>query len=107
MRTMMSAIELLAASPALYISVSVLLGLLVGSFLNVVIYRLPLMLEREWREQCAETSAEPGAAGVDAATAGRAGAPPAIPERFNLIVPRSACPACRAPISALQNIPIL
>jgi leader peptidase (prepilin peptidase)/N-methyltransferase len=100
----MSVLELLAASPALFIGACFVLGLTLGSFLNVVIYRLPLMLDREWREQCAEITAEPGTAGVDAATAS---APPAIPERFNLIVPRSACPACHAPITALQNIPIL
>jgi leader peptidase (prepilin peptidase)/N-methyltransferase len=103
----MSVLQLLAASPALFIGACFVLGLTLGSFLNVVIYRLPLMLEREWREQCAETSAEPGTADVDAATVGNASAPPAIPERFNLIVPRSACPVCRAPITALQNIPIL
>jgi leader peptidase (prepilin peptidase)/N-methyltransferase len=100
-----SALELLAASPAVFIAVSVVLGLMVGSFLNVVIYRVPLMLERQWREQCAE-----GAAATDAsaAAASAPAAPPAgIPERFNLIVPRSACPSCRAPISAWHNIPLL
>jgi leader peptidase (prepilin peptidase)/N-methyltransferase len=94
----MSAIELLAASPALFIGVCLILGLMVGSFLNVVIYRLPLMLERQWREQ--EDGATPAATAVTSVPAG-------IPERFNLVVPRSACPACRAPITALQNIPIL
>jgi leader peptidase (prepilin peptidase)/N-methyltransferase len=103
----MSVLELLATSPALFIGACFVLGLTLGSFLNVVIYRLPLMLEREWREQCAEITAEPGMAGVDATTAGNSGAPPAIPERFNLVVPRSACPRCRAPITALQNIPLL
>ena len=89
----MSALELLAASPGVFIAVSVVLGLMVGSFLNVVIYRVPLMLERQWREQCAE-----GAAATDAsaAAASAPAAPPAgIPERFNLIVPddglRLAC----------------
>jgi leader peptidase (prepilin peptidase)/N-methyltransferase len=106
---MMSALELLAASPAVFIAVCLLLGLVVGSFLNVVIYRLPLMLEREWREQCAEISSTPApdpAAG-SAMAAVSAAAPAGPPERFNLVVPRSACPACRAPITALQNIPIL
>jgi leader peptidase (prepilin peptidase)/N-methyltransferase len=100
-----SALELLAASPAVFIAVSVVLGLMVGSFLNVVIYRVPLMLERQWREQCAEGSAaaDSPAAGASAPAAQPAG----IPERFNLIVPRSACPSCRAPISAWHNIPLL
>ncbi len=93
----MSVIELLAASPGLFIGTCLVLGLAVGSFLNVVIFRLPVMLQRQWREQCAEASA--------AGTA--ATAPDGAPERFNLIVPRSACPSCRAPISALQNIPLV
>jgi leader peptidase (prepilin peptidase) / N-methyltransferase len=94
----MSVIELLASSPATFIGTALVLGLIVGSFLNVVIHRLPIMLERQWRAHCAEFAADdPGAATLPAAEA----AP------FNLIVPRSACPACGAPISALQNIPLL
>lgn len=70
-----------------------LLGLLVGSFLNVVIYRLPIMMEREWRAQCAEL------------VEGSSESTP--PEPFNLIHPRSRCPACGHQITALENIPIL
>ena len=87
-------LDALSASPTFFVIAVVVLGLLVGSFLNVVIYRVPVMLEREWRQQCAEL-ADPAAAE----------APP--PPRFNLIVPRSKCPKCQAPISALQNIPVL
>jgi len=93
----MSVIELLATSPAVFIGTWLLLGLVVGSFLNVVIYRLPIMLERQWREQCAEVSGTAAAATV----------PATMPERFNLFVPRSSCPTCRAPIEALQNIPLI
>jgi len=94
----MSVIELLAASPAFLVGTCLVLGLAVGSFLNVVIYRLPLMLDREWRAQCAELAGhDPHASTVAAGPR----------ERFNLIVPRSACPACKAPITALQNIPLL
>ena len=50
----MSVIALLAASPGVFIGAAVVLGLAIGSFLNVVIYRLPVMLDRQWREQCAE-----------------------------------------------------
>lgn len=96
----MSALSLLAASPALFIGVCLVLGLVVGSFLNVVIHRVPIMMERQWREQCAELAHPDLAATVPAS------AQPAK-ERFNLVVPRSACPACKAPIRALQNIPIL
>jgi leader peptidase (prepilin peptidase) / N-methyltransferase len=72
---------------------------------------LPLMLERQWREQCSESSVsigEPGApAGATTIPADRAEPVPGIPARFNLVVPRSACPSCRAPIRASQNIPLL
>ena len=74
------------------------LSLLVGSFLNVVIHRVPVMLEREWRAQAAALATD-GAAPGDAATS--------QPARFNLMVPRSACPSCQAPITASQNIPVL
>jgi leader peptidase (prepilin peptidase)/N-methyltransferase len=90
----MMLLDALSASPTFFISAVLVLGLLVGSFLNVVIYRVPVMLEREWREQCAQL-ATPDAA-----------APPPAP-RFNLVVPRSTCPKCKAPITALQNIPVI
>lgn len=94
----MPVIELLAASPALFIGTCLVLGLCVGSFLNVVIYRLPVMLDRQWRAQCAELAAD------DAHATTVAAGPRA---RFDLVVPRSACPACKAPITALQNIPLI
>ena len=71
--------------------VSGIVGLCIGSFLNVVIHRLPKMLDRGWRAQCAELSGEP---------------PPELP-RYNLITPRSQCPACGHRIAAFENIPVL
>jgi leader peptidase (prepilin peptidase)/N-methyltransferase len=71
--------------------VSGIVGLCVGSFLNVVIHRLPKMLDHGWRAQCAELSGEP---------------PPELPP-YNLITPRSQCPACGHRIGAMENIPIL
>ncbi|HEX8782215.1 MAG TPA: A24 family peptidase, partial [Steroidobacteraceae bacterium] len=59
------------------------------------------------REQCAEISSNPGPTAVTEGATNTTGATAVPPERFNLIVPRSACPACRAPITALQNIPII
>ena len=94
----MSAIALLAASPGLFIGTCLALGLTVGSFLNVVIHRLPIMLERQWREQCGE---------LITPEAGDAAVPARAVEPFNLIVPRSACPSCKTPITALQNIPLI
>src|SRR6201987_2571458 len=102
----MSVLELLSTSPGALIGTCLVLGLLVGSFLNVVIYRLPVMLERQWREQCAELGAGPGAAAGPSSAGGPATAAKTV-EPFNLVVPRSACPACKAPITALQNIPVL
>ena len=67
------------------------LGLLIGSFLNVVIYRLPIMLEAQWKAECADLS----------------GAEPAILEKFNLATPRSRCLKCGHPISWYENIPLL
>jgi leader peptidase (prepilin peptidase)/N-methyltransferase len=85
--------NLFLESPLLFIGVAFLLALLVGSFLNVVIYRLPLMMERSWREQCKELSEAPAAD---------------IPEgRFDLLAPRSRCPSCGQGITAMQNIPVL
>ena len=66
-------------------------GLCIGSFLNVVIHRLPRMLERGWQDQCAEL---------------RGDAPEEHP-RYNLVAPRSACPACGHMITAGENIPVL
>ncbi len=50
----MAIIDLLSASPAFLVTICVVLGLLVGSFLNVVVYRLPIMLQRDWKQQCCE-----------------------------------------------------
>lgn len=69
-----------------------LLGLCVGSFLNVVIHRLPKMMEQEWQAQCAELRGEEVSP---------------VAEPLSLAKPRSRCPACGHPISALENIPLI
>ncbi|HNP36539.1 MAG TPA: A24 family peptidase [Woeseiaceae bacterium] len=86
-------IELLNASPIIFTGVVFIFTLLIGSFLNVVIYRVPVMMEREWREQCATIDATP-------ATELPTG-------KFNLVTPRSRCGSCGKMITALQNIPVL
>ena len=95
------------------------LGLLIGSFLNVVIHRLPKMMERDWRAQCAEFAAEDAVRAEAAAsgatletaafTTGSVAPAPvaAAPEKYNLVVPRSACPKCRRQIRAIENIPVV
>ena len=82
---------LLQTVPIAFISLCMVLGLLVGSFLNVVIYRLPKIMEREWHAQSDELSGQ---------------ATEALPP-YNLVVPRSSCPHCGHMISALENIPVL
>ncbi len=85
------------AQPQVFPWVAVVLGLCIGSFLNVVIHRLPKMMEREWRAQCAELAAP--ASAPDPAAGESA--------RFNLVVPRSRCPSCGHAITALENIPVV
>jgi leader peptidase (prepilin peptidase)/N-methyltransferase len=93
--------SLYACDVALFVGSVFVLGLMVGSFLNVVIYRLPIMLERDWRAQAAELLPSDGSAATLAPII------QGIPERFSLSTPRSACPACKAPIKAWQNIPVV
>jgi leader peptidase (prepilin peptidase)/N-methyltransferase len=97
----MPVIELLQAVPSLQIVIAFLLGLVVGSFLNVVIHRLPIMMQREWRQQCAELAAE------DLSPVGALIAQRATLATYNLVVPRSACPHCGTPIPGWHNIPVL
>ncbi|MEK7303294.1 MAG: A24 family peptidase [Pseudomonadota bacterium] len=87
----MSFIAILQDTPSFFISFITIIGLMVGSFLNVVIYRLPEMMKRNWLQQCAELHGK---------------AIETLPT-FNLITPRSACPHCGHKITALENIPII
>lgn len=89
-------------SPEVPWELAAVLGLLVGSFLNVVIHRLPLMLQRRWHRECAELLAQSEAPSPSTAVAA---APPAEP--FNLLVPRSRCGHCGHRIAWYENIPVL
>ncbi len=91
---MVPLIELAQGLPWLYLSLIFLFSLMVGSFLNVVIHRLPIMMERTWHAEYSDYF------GNDEET------PPAT-GRYNLMVPRSRCPHCDHPIGALENIPLL
>ena len=90
----MEILQLLESSPPFLVIVTGVLGLVVGSFLNVVIHRLPVMMNRAWTSECREHLGE------------------ALPEtgeqtRFNLLTPASRCPHCNHRISALENIPVI
>lgn len=82
---------ILGSTPTLFAAVAILFGLVVGSFLNVVIHRLPIMMDRQWRAQCAELLGQN---------------PEPLPV-FNLNTPRSRCPSCGHTIRAAENIPLL
>ena len=77
--------------PAVFPWAALVLGLCIGSFLNVVIHRLPRMMERAWRADCAEL----------------AGQPAPKEETYNLVLPRSNCPGCGRRIAAIENLPIV
>ncbi len=83
--------DLLRSEPTVFITASVIFGLLVGSFLNVVIHRLPKMMDREWHANCLELQGKE------------------VPEqtKYNIVTPRSACPKCGHLIGALENIPVI
>ncbi len=88
----MDIVNLLQASNAAFAGIVFVLSLLIGSFLNVVIYRLPLILEQQWRSQCAELTGQSEAAAESTLT---------------LSSPRSHCPACKATVRAVHNIPLI
>ncbi len=90
MNSFQPVLALLHEAPAFFIGLLLVLGLLVGSFLNVVIHRLPKMMEREWRAFCAELDQQAISPG----------------ETFNLLKPRSRCPSCAGPVRAIDNVPL-
>jgi leader peptidase (prepilin peptidase)/N-methyltransferase len=88
----MPVIDFLASHALAFVLCALLIGLLIGSFLNVVVYRLPLMMQRDWREQAREVLELPAEA--RGAT-------------FNLVLPNSKCPQCGHEIKPWENIPVL
>lgn len=85
-------IEMLAGNWPAFVSSCFLLGLLVGSFLNVVVFRLPIMMQRDWREQARDILELPAEARG---------------ETFNLVLPNSKCPQCSHEIKPWENIPVI
>lgn len=96
-------------NPYIWIGLVFIFSLLIGSFLNVVIHRLPIMLEREWRSQAEQILSEQAEKDGKVSSVGLK---PGLqgdkhPQRYNLVVPRSACPQCGTMITAAQNIPVI
>ena len=96
----MEIIDLLSSSPALLITICTVLGLLVGSFLNVVAYRLPIMLQREWKEQCCDYLEIEN-------TIPDSNESSAKFKIFNLQRPNSHCPQCNHKIRPWENVPVV
>lgn len=92
----MDVIDAFRAQPWFFVGTVLVIGMMVGSFLNVVIHRLPKMMENDWRRQCVEFLHP-----EIAEKAAESSAP-----SYNLVIPRSACPSCGHRISALENVPI-
>ena len=88
----MSTIDVFTLSPGAFIACALVLGLLVGSFINVLAWRLPKMLEQDWQAQARELLGLPA---------------PAKGPVYNLMLPRSHCPHCQHPLRAWENIPLL
>jgi leader peptidase (prepilin peptidase)/N-methyltransferase len=102
MQEIFHTLSLLLQDPKILILCVLFLGLLIGSFLNVVIYRLPLMMEREWSRHCEES---------ESCVIARRYSDEAIhknnDEKFNLLLPYSHCPHCKKTIRPWENIPII
>jgi leader peptidase (prepilin peptidase)/N-methyltransferase len=90
---MTSFMELFYFYPWLFPTLATIFALIIGSFLNVVIHRLPIMMEQEWRQECAEAFPDSQIS--------------VNKECFNIAVPRSRCPSCETPLRVLDNIPII
>lgn len=97
----MDILDAFRANAWFYLGTLTILGMLVGSFLNVVIYRLPKMMETDWKQQCMEFLHPEEAEKIALQNANNP-----LP-KYNLVVPRSTCPSCGHKITALENIPVL
>lgn len=98
----------LAQSPWLFITLSFVFAATIGSFLNVVIHRFPVMMKREWQQECNQYLQEYHADVVEQIGIEKLNKPiDTYPEKYNLVVPGSACPKCKTAIKPWHNLPIV
>jgi leader peptidase (prepilin peptidase)/N-methyltransferase len=93
--------------PWLFVALSFVFAAVIGSFLNVVIHRLPVMMKRDWQQECNHYLAEYKKSVFDANEKVLNAPIDAFPEKYNLVVPGSACPKCKTNIKPMHNLPIL
>ena len=106
--TLSAFIQLLDAQPTLFVSLAFIFAALIGSFLNVVIHRIPVMMKREWQQECNQYLEEYHSERFKALGAKELNKPiDSFPEKYNLLTPTSECPKCNGKIKPWHNIPIL
>ncbi|MCG9731400.1 A24 family peptidase [Shewanella sp. Isolate13] len=100
-------ISVFSQTPWLFIALSFIFAAVIGSFLNVVIHRMPVMMKREWQQECNHYLSEYKKEVFDSNKKQLEAPIDAFPEKYNIVVPGSACPKCKANIKAIHNLPIL
>ncbi len=99
-------IQLMAQYPWLFVALSFVFAATIGSFLNVVIHRLPVMMKREWQQECNHYLTEYHQETIKGITKQLNAPIDDYPEKYNLVVPSSACPKCKTNIKPWHNLPI-
>ncbi|MCK8046175.1 A24 family peptidase [Shewanella sp. 1CM18E] len=100
-------ISVFSQLPWLFLSLSFVFAAVIGSFLNVVIHRMPVMMKRDWQQECNHYLSEYKQAVFDANKKQLEAPIDAFPEKYNLVIPGSACPKCKTYIKPIHNLPIL
>ncbi|GIU27340.1 A24 family peptidase [Shewanella schlegeliana] len=100
-------ISVFSQNPWLFIALSFVFAAVIGSFLNVVIHRMPVMMKREWQQECNHYLSEYKKQVFDSNKKQLEAPIDAFPEKYNIVVPGSACPKCKTNIKAIHNLPIL
>lgn len=100
-------ISVFSQTPWLFITLSFIFAAVIGSFLNVVTHRMPIMMKREWQQECNHYLSEYKPEVFNKSKQLLEQPVDPFPEKYNLVVPGSACPQCKTNIKAIHNLPIL